>query len=113
MTALVRNPAHGSDPVLKYDSPLITLKMASCGATKDATAAAQAMPTAISMGRQRSANSVERNDARLKNTAATTKMQTPCARASTMLNCWPIDGARIGMVSGGTIEIAASSASPT
>ena len=29
ITALVRNPIHGSDPVLKYDSPLITLKMPS------------------------------------------------------------------------------------
>ena len=69
MTALVRNPAHGSDPVLKYDSPFITLKMSSCGTTKDTTASAHAMPIAISIGRQMSANSVERNDARLKNTA--------------------------------------------
>ena len=51
-TALVSNPAHGMVPVLKYDSPFITVKIASCGAANEATANTHAMPSAISIGRQ-------------------------------------------------------------
>ena len=53
----------------------MTLKMLSCGTNTDNNATAQAMPIAIRSGRQMSPNSVDRNDARLKNTAATVAPQ--------------------------------------
>ena len=46
MTALVRNPVQGAKPVLKYDSPLITLKMPSWGTTVCRIAMTHAMPPA-------------------------------------------------------------------
>ena len=70
------------------------------------------MNTAISSGRQMSPNIVDRNDARLKNSAPTKNRHSPCASASTTLNCWPIAGASTGMMSGGIIAMAKHCASP-
>ena len=107
MTALVRNPAHGSDPVLKYDSPLITLKMLSCGTTngrerhraRDADRDQQRPPD---VGEQRREERRQAEEHRARRRRC--RRRARARRRS--LNCWPIDGARIGIASGGTIAIA-------
>ena len=70
-TALVTRPIQGSEPVRKYALAAHHFEDVRAAAPRtDASAATQAMTTAISSGRQMSPNSVDRNDARLKNSVA-------------------------------------------